>query len=218
MKPFDYSQVKHYKMYGFIKTVFSPLVKHLYKMQFKDIQKIPQGNEKYIVAINHTCALDPVFVAMPKNMPALHFMGKKELFQNPVVSWFLRHMYGFPVDRGHSDKQAMQYAEKILNEGHILAICPEGTRIKDKDGMPQKAKPGIAIFAQHTGASILPAAICCRNKIKRGEQVTVRYGDVLTPQQLGLDKTDCTREEIAAAANRVMEEITKMRNEELGLS
>ena len=34
MKEFDYTQVKHYKTYGFIKTVFRPLVKLVYKMRF----------------------------------------------------------------------------------------------------------------------------------------------------------------------------------------
>lgn len=217
MASFDYSEVKHYKMYGFIKALFSPLAKAMFKMKFKNPENIPYESEKYILAINHTSAFDPILVALPKSMPPLHFMGKKELFKNPVVAWFLIHMYCFPVDRGNSDKQSMQFAEKIINEGNILAICPEGTRIKDKNGVPQQAKPGIAIFAKNTGASILPAAICCKNKIKFGEQVTVKYGELLSPAELGLDKEECSREEIAAAANRVMEEITKLRNEELGL-
>ena len=37
MKEFDYSQVKHYKLYNFIKTIFRPLVKFVFKMQFKII-------------------------------------------------------------------------------------------------------------------------------------------------------------------------------------
>lgn len=69
MKEFDYTQVKHYKTYGFIKTVFGPLVKLVYKMRFKGLENIPKGRTNYIVAINHTCAVDPVFVALPKEVP-----------------------------------------------------------------------------------------------------------------------------------------------------
>lgn len=65
MKEFDYSQVKHYKLYNFIKTIFRPLVKLVYKMQFKGLENIPSDGTRYIVAINHTCALDPVFAACP---------------------------------------------------------------------------------------------------------------------------------------------------------
>ena len=41
MKEFDYSQVKHYKLYNFIKTIFRPLVKFVFKMQFKGLENIP---------------------------------------------------------------------------------------------------------------------------------------------------------------------------------
>ena len=53
-----------------------------------------------------------------------------------------------------------------------MAICPEGKRIKDKDGVLQKAKAGVAIIAKATGVDILPVAICCDGKIKAGKQVT----------------------------------------------
>ena len=140
MKEFDYSQVKHYKLYNFIKTIFRPLVKFVFKMQFKGLENIPSEGTRYIVAINHTCALDPVFAACPKQLPPLHFMAKVELFKNPIVGWFMTHMYGFPVKRGKGDNSAIEYGEKIINEGHVMAICPEGKRIKDKNGVPQRAK------------------------------------------------------------------------------
>ena len=97
----------------------------------------------------------------------------------------------------------------------MLAICPEGKRIKDKNGVPQQAKSGIARIAKSTGASILPVAICCPNKIKRGEHVTVVFGAPLSPAELGLDKDECTREEFKAAANTVMDRISEMRTKEL---
>ena len=166
MKEFDYSQVKHYKLYNFIKTIFRPLVKFVFKMQFKGLENIPSEGTRYIVAINHTCALDPVFAACPKQLPPLHFMAKVELFKNPIVGWFMTHMYGFPVKRGKGDNSAIEYGEKIINEGHVMAICPEGKRIKDKNGVPQRAKSGVAVIAKATNASVLPVAICCDGPIK----------------------------------------------------
>lgn len=156
MKEFDYTQVKHYKTYGFIKTVFGPLVKLVYKMRFKGLENIPKGRTNYIVAINHTCAVDPVFVALPKEVPPLHFMAKVELFKNPIAAWFMTRMYAFPVRRGKGDTSAIDYGVKIIEENHVMAICPEGRRIKDKDGVPQKAKAGVAVIAK------LQAPMCCR--------------------------------------------------------
>lgn len=210
MKEFDYSQVKHYKLYNFIKTIFRPLVKFVFKMQFKGLENIPSEGTRYIVAINHTCALDPVFAACPKQLPPLHFMAKVELFKNPIVGWFMTHMYGFPVKRGKGDNSAIEYGEKIINEGHVMAICPEGKRIKDKNGVPQRAKSGVAVIAKATNASVLPVAICCDGPIKAGKHVTISYGKLITPEDMRFDKEDFGPHDIRNAANLVMDNITAL--------
>ncbi len=210
MSNFDYSVVKHYKTYNIIKAVFRPIVKLVYKTEFKGLENIPKNNTRYIVAINHTCALDPVFVAMPKEVPALHFMAKAELFKNPIVGWFIKHMYGFPVRRGKGDNSAIEYGEKIIEEGHVMAICPEGKRIKDKNGVPQRAKAGVAVIAKATNASVLPVAICCDGPIKSGKKVVVSYGEILTPAQLGLDGDKVGPHDIKNAANMIMDNITQL--------
>lgn len=216
MKEFDYSQVKHYRMYGFIKTFFRPLFYMLFKLTFKGLENIPEKGERYIVAINHTCAFDPVFAASPKKLPPLHFMAKIELFENPLVGWFIKHMYGFPVKRGKGDTSAIEYGEKIINEGHIMAICPEGRRVKDKNGVPQRAKAGVAVIAKATNASVLPVAICCDGPIKPGKAVTIRYGELITPEDMNFAKEDFGPRDIRCAANMVMDSITSMWEEELG--
>ena len=210
MKEFDCSQVKHYKLYNFIKTIFRPLVKFVFKMQFKGLENIPSEGTRYIVAINHTCALDPVFAACPKQLPPLHFMAKVELFKNPIVGWFMTHMYGFPVKRGKGDNSAIEYGEKIINEGHVMAICPEGKRIKDKNGVPQRAKSGVAVIAKATNASVLPVAICCDGPIKAGKHVTISYGKLITPEDMRFDKENFGPHDIRNAANLVMDNITAL--------
>lgn len=115
MKEFDFTQIKHYKLYNFIKAVFRPLVKLVFKAKFKGLENVPQDKgTKYIVAINHTSAIDPIIVACPKELPPLHFMAKVELFKNPFGAWFLTHMYAFPVKRGKGDTSAIEYGEKFL--------------------------------------------------------------------------------------------------------
>lgn len=214
MKEFDYTTVKHYKTYNFIKAIFRPLVHMVYKMEFKGLDNIPKDRSDYIVAINHTCAFDPVFVAMPKEIPPLHFMAKAELFKNPIAAWFLTRMYAFPVKRGKGDTSAIDYGIKIIEENHVMAICPEGKRIKDKDGVPQKAKAGVAVIARATGASVLPVAICCDGKIKRGKRVVVKYGSLLSQQDMGLDKEELGPHDIKDAAGMVMDRITALWEEE----
>ena len=209
MKEFDYSQVKHYKLYNFIKVAFRQNVKIVYHTKFKGLENVPKNNN-YIVAINHTCAVDPIFVACPKQVPPLHFMAKVELFKNPIAAWFITHMYGFPVKRGKGDTSAIDYGIKIIEEGHVMAICPEGKRIKERDGVPQKAKAGVAVIAKATGADILPVAICCKGKIKPGSHVTVSYSKLIKNSELGLDKENVGPHDIKDAANMVMGRITEL--------
>ncbi len=208
---FDYSVVKHYKFYGFVKTVFGPIFKAMYKLEFKGLENVPvDESRRYIVAVNHTCAFDPVFVAIPKNVPPLHFMAKVELFKNPIVGWVIKHLYGFPVKRGKGDNSAIEYGEKIIEEGHVMAICPEGKRVKDKNGVPQKAKSGVAVIAKATNASVLPVCIYCDGPIKAGKKVTVSYGKMLSLADMQLDKEEVATKDIKYAANLVMDNILSL--------
>ncbi len=211
MVRFDYSVVKHYRFYGFVKKVFGPIFKAIYKLEFKGLENVPaESGGRYIVAINHTCALDPVFVSMPKNVPPLHFMAKVELFKNPIVGWVIKHLYGFPVRRGKGDTSAIEYGEKIIEEGHVMAICPEGKRVKDKNGVPQKAKSGVALIAKATNASVLPVAIYCDGPIKACKKVVISYGKPLSLSDMGLDKEDIGPHDIKDAANTVMNTIIQL--------
>lgn len=211
MVSFDYSEVKHYKFYGFVKKVFGPLFRMIYKLEFKGLENVPpEDGGRYIVAINHTSAFDPVFVSMPKQVPPLHFMAKVELFKNPVVGWVIKHLYGFPVKRGKGDTSAIEYGEKIIEEGHVMAICPEGKRIKDKNGVPQKAKSGVAVIAKATNASVLPVAIYCDGPIKAGKKVVISYGKLLSLSDMGLDKEEIAPHDIKFAANTVMDKIIEL--------
>mgnify|MGYP002681636030 FL=1 len=182
----------------------------VFHTEYKGLENIPLKGTKYILAINHTHALDPVFVGAPKEVPTLHFMGKAELFKNPIAAWFMTHMQTFPVHRGKGDTSAIEYGEKIIQEGHVMAICPEGKRIRGKGGRPQRAKAGVAIIAKATNAGVLPVAICCDGEIKAGKKVTVSYGKLITPEDMNFDKEDFGRSDISNAANMVMDRITEL--------
>lgn len=205
MKDFDYSAIPHYKFYTVVKKIFVPILKFIYRVEYKGLENIPkQGG--YIVAINHTSFIDPVLVAMPKCIQQLHFMAKIELFKNPIMAWAITHAYGFPVKRGKGDTSAIDYGIKILKENHVMAICPEGKRMKDKDGVPQKAKAGIAVIAKATGADILPVAIHSKGPIKPFKKVIVSYGEIIENEALHIEQG--TTSEIKHAANYVMGKIT----------
>jgi 1-acyl-sn-glycerol-3-phosphate acyltransferase len=159
------------------------------------IDEIPRTGP-VIVAANHSSNLDvPVLGSslMPKLGRRLQWLGKKELFDWPVVGWIARNGGVHAIDRGAADVEAFRIATRILEEGHALFVFPEGTR--SRDGTLGAGRDGVAVLALRTGAPIVPVGVSgSYERWPRGQRlprpggrVTVRIGspfrlaDVLPP-------------------------------------
>ena len=64
----------------------------------------------YIVIANHTSFADPIIAAMLIRRYEVNFLGKIELAKAPVVGKLLMRLHMIPVDRHHSDMEAMRAA------------------------------------------------------------------------------------------------------------
>ncbi len=138
-----------------------------------------------IIAANHASNLDAVVLGswiIPRIGRRFQWLGKKELFEWPVVGYLARHGGVHPVDRSTADVEAYRLAKRILDEGHVLFVFPEGTR--SADGTLHEARDGVASLALRTGAPIVPVAISGSDRVwprgqmlpRPGGRVTVRVG------------------------------------------
>lgn len=138
-----------------------------------------------IVTANHASNLDAVVIGswlIPKIGRRFQWLGKKELFAWPIVGWTAAHGGVHPVDRGSADIEAYRLAKRILDEGHVLFVFPEGTR--SRDGALQLGRDGVASLALRTGAPIVPVGIAGSHRVwprgqklpRPGGRVTVRVG------------------------------------------
>lgn len=143
-----------------------------------------------ILAANHSSNLDAVVLGSwltPRLGRRIHWLGKKELFDWPVVGWAAANGGVHPVDRGAADVEAFRLAMRILDEGHVLFVFPEGTR--SRDGKLQDGHDGVAVLAIRTGAPIVPLAIAGSNRVwprgqklpRPGGHVTARVGRAFWP-------------------------------------
>lgn len=204
MKGFDYSKITEGALYDNMRPVGIALEKMLYKIEYVGTENIPESGG-FILASNHVNALDPVFIALGMKKRQLHFMGKKELFENPIIKFFLSKLNGFPIVRGGADSEALNYAIRIVKEGYVLGIFPEGTR--SKDFKPARAKSGVAVIAKEAKADILPVSIYTSDDMKKHTKLTIRFGEVIPYEKLGLCD-ESSREDIRACAQNVMAEIS----------
>jgi len=138
-----------------------------------------------IIAANHSSNLDvPVLGSslMPRIGRRFQWLGKRELFDWPVVGWIARNGGVHAIDRGAADVEAFRLAARILEDGHALFVFPEGTR--SHDGRLGPGRDGVAVLALRAGASIVPVGISgSYERWPRGQKlphpggrVTVRVG------------------------------------------
>ena len=109
-----------------------------------------------LVVSNHLSNADPILLEIAFPRP-LFFMGKAELFRNPVFRWILHRFGGFPVARGTPDRSALRRARAVLDQGIALGIYPEGGR--SRTGALVKGLPGAGLIALQSNAPVLPVAI-----------------------------------------------------------
>lgn len=158
-----------------------------------------------IIASNHASNLDVPIIGswlIPRLGRRIHWLGKKELFDWPVIGWVAANAGVHPVDRGGADVEAFRLALRIVDQGHVLFAFPEGTR--SPDGALQEARDGIALLALRTGAPIVPIAISGSDRVwpkgqrlpHPGGHVTVRIGRPFRPADeipAGADRSTAKR-------------------------
>jgi 1-acyl-sn-glycerol-3-phosphate acyltransferase len=143
-------------LYAMVRGVVTPLFRVYFRMQVSGREHVPAEGAA-IVAPNHKSFWDSFFVGICTKRH-LRFMAKTELIEARYGALLVR-LGAFPVRRGEADKDALETARTVLRQGGLLALFPEGTRIRDPDELGHP-KRGAGRLALESGAPIVPAAIC----------------------------------------------------------
>ncbi|MGC9323843.1 MAG: 1-acyl-sn-glycerol-3-phosphate acyltransferase [Desulfomonilia bacterium] len=148
--PRDYSL-----FFAILRRVVRPIVKILFSVDVKGLENIPSHGSA-IVLLNHTSFLDSiVFGVFPKRY--IWFMAKNSEYRNGFMNWFLRHARSFPVRRYTVDAQAIRNAIRIVQQGHVLGIFPEGERTWDGSLLPFRT--GTIRLVLALGIPVIPVGI-----------------------------------------------------------
>ncbi len=116
------------KMYGFrfLKAVLGSIFKWYYNPKFIGEENIPK-DEAILIVGNHIHLMDQCLPILMTKRP-VHYMAKREYFDNKKVAWFFKMAGCIPVDRSVKDTNATGRALEVLREGNALGLFPEGTR------------------------------------------------------------------------------------------
>ena len=142
-------------------------------------EHVPSTGGVLLIA-NHTSYSDPPIVGTACPRP-VHFMAKAELFKMPLLGAFIRRTHAFPVRRGAADRTALRRAVRLLREGRVLLVFPEGTR--SPDGRLQELEQGAAFIALSGKAAVVPVGLVGADRllpkgspILRPAKLHVRFG------------------------------------------
>lgn len=190
--------------YRFWRVFLMPFFKLKYRTKYIGSENVPSEGA-FILASNHTRATDPIIMGMGLKREVL-FMAKEELFKNKFLSWFLRKLGAFPVDRGKADTGSIRHFEEVLKEGALMGIFIEGTR--SKDGEFLKPKNGASLLAWDTKTPVIPV---CHTQI--GKRLWFHYGKPLSLEDMGFEKGGAR--EFRNASRIIMDHIKTLREEDL---
>ncbi len=173
--------------YWLFKYIFmGPLLALLGRPKIEGLEHVPQSGPA-ILASNHLAVADSFYLPLVVRR-RITFLAKSEYFTGTgLKGWFKRWFFTVagqvPIDRSNADsaQAALDTAERVLGQGKLLGMYPEGTR--SPDGRLYKGKTGLARLALETGVPVIPVAMIGTNVVNppgstmwRFGKVTVRFG------------------------------------------
>lgn len=177
-------------LYWLLKRVLvGPALRTVFRPTVEGLEHVPEQGPA-ILAINHLSYSDWLFLPLVLDR-RVTFVAKSEYFTTPGLKGRLQK--GFfsgtgqvPIDRSNGSAAAGALATglRILNQGELFGIFPEGTR--SPDGRLYKGKTGVARLALESGAPVIPVALMDTDtvappgqKFGRYAQPHVRFGKPL---------------------------------------
>ena len=138
------------------------------RFEFDGVENVPIAGSAIIVA-NHRSYFDSMAISMliAKTGRTVRFLGKKEVFDAPVVGQLAAAMGGIRVDRGTGSDEPLKAAAEALMGGEMVTMMPQGTIPRgpaffDPD---LKGRWGAARLAQMSRAPVIPVGLWGTEKV-----------------------------------------------------
>jgi putative phosphoserine phosphatase/1-acylglycerol-3-phosphate O-acyltransferase len=126
------------------------------------IEHIPDSGPAIIVA-NHRSYFDAAAISltMARSGRTVRFLGKKEVFDAPVIGQLAAAMGGIRVDRGTGSDEPLTAAVEALDGGEVVALMPQGTIPRGPAFFDPvlEGRWGAARLAKLTGAPVIPVGL-----------------------------------------------------------
>jgi 1-acyl-sn-glycerol-3-phosphate acyltransferase len=170
-------------------VILGPWIRLIFRPKVEGREYLPDTGAA-IIASNHLSFSDSIFMPLMVKRKVT-FVAKQEYFTGKGLKGFLVRMFfvgagTIPVDRsgGRAAQAAIDTGLRVLREGRLFGIYPEGTR--SPDGRLHRGKTGVARLALESGAPVIPVAMLNADEIQppgkilpKIKRVRIRFGPPL---------------------------------------
>ncbi|MEH7377935.1 lysophospholipid acyltransferase family protein [Neobacillus drentensis] len=188
--------------YAFARSVVYGIFKPWYRIEAIGREHFPKEGG-VLLCSNHIHNFDPMVVGIMAPRP-IHYMAKEEIFSVPVLGNIVRKCNAFPVKRGFNDREALRTGLKLLKDGHVFGLFPEGTR--SKTGELGKGLSGAGFFALRSTAAVVPCAII--GPYRSFRKLKVVYGQPIDMEEMRKEKASAEQ-----VTELIMSKIEKLKKE-----
>ena len=172
--------------YRFLRGILLPVFKFYYNPKMYGAENIPKDGN-ILICGNHKHIMDQCMPIMgTKRM--IHWMAKREYFDDWKVAWFFKMSGCISVDRSIHDDTAKGKALDVLKDGGAIGLFPEGTRNKT-DAFLLPFKFGAVSMAKKTNSVIVPFGISGDYKF-RSKNLRVHIGKPFSVEDMTLEEAN----------------------------
>lgn len=179
------------------------------RVRVTGLKNVPRKGPLLVVS-NHLSTFDIPLLGcmMPRKVV---FLGKIELWRNPVMKGLAEWYDCLPLDRNAVDVAAVKRSLQVLERDGALVIFPEGKRSHKAQLL--RGNAGSALLGLRSGAPILPVAITGTSRapgasiLWRQPKITLTIGKPFTIQ---LAAEDPVKVQLAAGTETIMSHIAEL--------
>ncbi|MDQ4138733.1 MAG: 1-acyl-sn-glycerol-3-phosphate acyltransferase [Actinomycetota bacterium] len=209
--------------YWFMKNlIVGPLLLSTFRPWVRGLENVPK-NGAVILASNHLSFIDSVFLPLVMERPMV-FLAKSDYFTGKgFKGWITRLFFNgtgmLPIDRsgGKASEASLNTGLRVLAEGKVLGIYPEGTR--SPDGRMYRGRTGVARMILEAHVPVVPVAMIDTEKVMPigGRLPKVRRVGVVFGEPLDFSRFEGLEGDrfiLRSITDEIMYELTRLSGQE----
>lgn len=170
------------------KLCFKIVLYPLYRVRAYGRENFPKKGPVLLLC-NHQSFFDPILCQLPI-VRTIHCVARDTLYENWFLGPMLKRIHAIPIRRGQADLASMRRIMRVLKDGGVVCLFPEGTRTSD--GRILNIKAGFSLLSRKTGAKVVPVIVDggfeCWPRHKKIPsligKIAVSYGEPILPEDI----------------------------------